>query len=303
MLLLLVVPYLIPLPKQKINKVLPFQNSSFLKLGNTNVHYRVWESKSDTIENYVFLFHGFAGSTYSFETLVPYLQQSNCKVVAIDLPAFGYSDKSSTADFSDSLRVQIALELMNRINPNVPWIVVGHSMGGHATACLAHYFPNKVKKLVFIDGVPFLKIKRSKSSFLLGIHPLKRWAEIIAHYFLYTEDKFADLLGSAYGVSPRPQQVKAYLQPFLLPGSASAILKMASLNKSISIDIKKLNEIPKLILWGENDTWVSIQSAYDFFNQNKNSQLQIISGAGHCPMETHPAETSFQIIKFCRNEN
>ena len=305
LLLLSILPFFIPLPVvEKLVQRPPFENSEFIKLENTNVHYRVWKPDSNSSSNYIFLFHGFSGSTFSYEKLATLLAKENYCVVAMDFPGFGFSDKSEQANFSDSFRIKVSQKIMNQINSSVQWTVVGHSMGAKTAVLVADFFPEKINRIILLDGVPGLDKNESMnffSNFILSFQPVKKWAEILGNYFLFKENKFTELLTSAYGRPPSPEEVSGYLKPFFVPRSATSILEMSQIKNKIKSWKKNWKQKPLMLIWGEKDKWIAMNIGKEFHDQNKGSVWVEIKNAGHCPMETHPVETASSILNFIKD--
>ncbi len=80
------------------------------------------------------LIHGFPGSSYDWSTLVPLLKG---RVITLDLPGYGFSDKSFDASytlFDQAAVVEAVLEQLGVASCTV----IGHDMGDTVTAELAH---------------------------------------------------------------------------------------------------------------------------------------------------------------------
>ena len=301
------VPYLFELPETNYStNPTPFSNSQFLKVDGTLVHYRTWKPDTGSIKNYVFLVHGFSGSTYSFQKLAPLLIKNKALVIAVDLPGFGFSDKTINSNFSDSFKVILSDRIMSQVNSKAKWILVGHSMGAKTVALIAQKKTDKVSKIVLIDGLP---VSNSAGFFscvftrVLNLPPLKRAIELIANHFLFNEKKFNELLFSAYGKEPSNEDVLEYLRPFQIQRSASSILEMMKCDQQLNSIPEKLKSIPKMLIWGGDDQWIPINEAKTFLAKNKETKFFTLKNAGHCPMETHPNETLSILLNFFDNEN
>ena len=53
-----------------------------------------------------------------------------------------------------------------------------------------------------------------------------------------------------------------------------------------------------LIIWGENDEWIPLESGYKFSKDLSNSTLVILPECGHIPQEEKPEQTAKIIIDF-----
>lgn len=296
-----ILPYFFSIETKKLSLTeKPFDNSTFFTSHQTRIHYRIWKPQNDSIKNYVLLVHGFSGSTFSFRNNIDTLLQNKCLVVAIDLPAFGFSDKSDSADYTDTARVSILNNLLKSINPAVKWNLIGHSMGASVIANYATNYPEKTNKLVFIDGPAF----ESKgdgpdwTAVFLKFGPIRRWAEVLAKNKFVTKKSFEEFLSSAYSEPADTAVVNGYMKPFEYERSATAIFDMAANTGYAKVEKNILSKIPLLLLWGEKDEWIPISTADEFIKQHPEIIFYTIKDAGHCPMETKSKEVNAHIVSF-----
>ncbi|MFW5725978.1 MAG: alpha/beta fold hydrolase, partial [Bacteroidota bacterium] len=96
-------------------------------------------------------------------------------------------------------------------------------------------------------------------------------------------------------------QVEAYLEPLLLPGTARAILHMQRFSREIAVLDAAALDVPALAIWGENDTWVPLESGNKVLEKMPGVQLRVIEQAGHNPMETHPDQFMTLWMHFLDN--
>lgn len=221
-------------------------------------------------------------------------------VVAVDMPGFGYSDKSDKANYSDLEKVnafnQILIKQDSLIADNSPWIIVGHSMGANTSAQFANQYPNYTKALIWIDGAAINQDISAYTSLTL-YPPLLKWADLVLEKHFLNFEKFNELLSSAYGSNPDSSDVIGYMKPFEIPGSGSAVFRMFAGMGNVEINHEKINHFPKLIIWGKNDQWIPFTDIQKKIKGN----VMLIDEAGHCPMETHPKEVNQMMINFIHN--
>jgi 2-hydroxy-6-oxonona-2,4-dienedioate hydrolase len=289
-------PYFVPIDKKQVDpQQLPFYNSILTQIDGVRLHYRVWEP--DTLKGNVLLIHGFAGSTFSWRNNAEALSNKGYRVVAVDLPAFGFSDKSKAVNYSSYNQSNIVWKLISGMDSS-SWNIIGHSMGADIAGIMAITNPASTGKLIFVGGTAQGQ-KKSRAVAVLKFDPLQRWAEVIANWRFYNYKKFENLLSSAYGQLPDSLAVKGYLEPFTYEGSTTAIFDMAaSAAYHNQEDYDLLTEKPILLIWGENDSWVPLKRAEAFKNNNKNTQLLIIPNSGHCVMETHPEIVNEILLEY-----
>ena len=127
-------------------KTLADGKSHFASLGTNRVHYVTVGQGRHTI---VFV-HCWAGNLGFWREQVPALADK-ARLVLIDLPGHGQSDKPHTAYTMDFLAGAV-LAVMRDAHVDKATLV-GHSMGGAVIACVYRQAPEKVAALVSADGL------------------------------------------------------------------------------------------------------------------------------------------------------
>lgn len=278
----------------------PYSNSYFFSYNHTNFHFRLFVPKH--IQHKTVLVHGFSASTFSFRHNIDSLISNNHLVVAMDMPAFGYSDKTETANYTDTNKIQsihFLLTMINKLTNHQQWNLIGHSMGGTVIGQFASAYPQETNSLIFIDGLPFSSTHSSLQNIIL-YPPLLKWADIILKYKFLNVLSFQELLSSAYGQPADKLSVAGYMEPFKIQNSGSSIFRMAAHSGYAMISDSVINIIPKLIIWGKKDQWIPIENATDYFSKPNTTSL-VVPNAGHCPMETHPEKVNAAITNFISN--
>lgn len=98
------------------------------------------------------LLHGFGGSTFDWEQFVMEPLSRKRRVIAVDLPGFGWSEREPAVTydydkFADRLADTFAALGLERA------AVAGQSMGGGVAAVFAARHPDRVERLVLVDAV------------------------------------------------------------------------------------------------------------------------------------------------------
>ena len=55
---------------------------------------------------------------------------------------------------------------------------------------------------------------------------------------------------------------------------------------------------PTLIIWGDKDQLIPVENAYKFNKAITNSELEIVKGVGHVPMEESPTLFAQRVSLF-----
>lgn len=280
-LLLAGLPYLVPLPERvPLPQQSPYPNGVVHEVCGIRWHAQVWEPSQEAVGTVVLL-HGFSGSTFSWREVGPALALQGMRAVAVDLPPFGFSSRRPPeGEFLPCLA-----EVVARLVPEGPYVLVGHSMGAGVALALAGRLPAHVAGVVLVDGGPFAGKGRGggiRRHLVRG--PGGRWAEVVAQRVLLRPSRFTRTLASAYGREPSATEVEGYRRPLLVAGTAPAVFR--SLPWRLPEVRPPLNQ-PLLIVWGTEDRWVRPQVAEEVAKR-WGGGVRWVPGAGHCPMETHP---------------
>ena len=122
----------------------------YLRTTHLNMHYLDWGGPSgEQSGDPVLALHGLASSCHWYDLIMPHLTDTHRCVAPdqrghgkTDQPPEGYDWRSLSTDLAealDHLGIQRAA-------------VLGHSWGGHTALALAAHYPERVSRLVLIDG-------------------------------------------------------------------------------------------------------------------------------------------------------
>lgn len=140
-------------------KVNEFRNTK----QKVEMKYYVWGSSHRT----VLLVHGWDGMALDFYKMIPALVQNGYRVVAIDGPAHGGSEgeTSNLLHFKEAM-----VQLIDKIG--TPYAIVGHSMGGGASAYMLMEYDILVNRLVMM-AIPISSGKFFEQVFAMLKVPVK----------------------------------------------------------------------------------------------------------------------------------
>lgn len=286
----------------------PWPNSRFITIDSIRIHYRTWNDTLSRPRGKVLLIHGFCGSTFCWRHNHDALAAAGYRVVAIDLPGFGYSGRSDTLNQSQSNRARMIWEALDRIDgrDTSGWNIVGHSMGGGTAEAVALTRPGRTKSLAIANGMIFLKNDNINIT-VVGLvnHPVYRklllsYAE--NHYLTY--NNFRRELKSTYGFLPDTSVVNGYWAPLQVEGTAGTVVNLIGNSREIApLDAKGLSRLPVLLIWGKKDRTIRLSTARKLKRAVPSVELSVIPHARHMPMETHPEEFNRLLLEFLGREN
>jgi len=283
------------IPKSEILGKLP--EDKYIMIDNVNYHYREYPGTGRDI----FLLHGFTSSTYTWEKVIPYLTLQGYHVWALDMKGSGWSDKPLGAKYDIFTLTQEVNKWMDVMGLK-DVVFVGNSLGGAIAVLMVQEHPDKTGKIVLIDsaGYPI------KKPFIIRMAKMPLAAEITKLFFgrwlvkwnlkevFFNDDLITEEQIDAYYIRMRTENI--------LDASVS-------LARSLNFEpdnpyIKRIAEIKNqtLIIWGENDEWIPLESGYKFRKDLSNSTLVIFPECGHIPQEEKPELTAKTIIDFIERD-
>jgi pimeloyl-ACP methyl ester carboxylesterase len=301
---LLGVPFLIPLPDKPYlspQKAAPKDGGRFITIDGIQTYVRDIGPRNAPA---VILIHGFGGSTFSWRKTLLALADAGYRAVALDLKGFGLATKQYDGDYSHGSQATFTLGVVHSLGIERATLV-GHSMGGNVAAHFALRYPERVDKLVIVDGA-IISQELDGSSFLglagwlVRFPPIRRWARH-ALLRLLTPEWVSETLRMAvyWPESVTPDMVAGYLAPQTLENwdwALLGILRDAHKN-ALSVSLTAI-AAPILIIWGEEDTWVPLSAGRRLHKALPNSELYLIPGAGHLPMEETPDAFNARLLAF-----
>lgn len=146
----------------------------FTTIHNIRLHYH---EQGDPQQPVLLLIHGLGCSLRYWSCVFDTQTFSAYRIIALDLPGFGLSEKPESYDYSLPSQADIVFEFMQSLHAR-EYSIVGHSMGGTVAILLAQKHAAAVRHLVVIE--PNLKasdahlsqeiIKHSESDFVKEYH-------------------------------------------------------------------------------------------------------------------------------------
>lgn len=109
----------------------------------------------------VVVIHGFPGSSYDWVDVVDRLPG---RVIAFDLPGYGFSDKSPGGSYSLFSQADVVVSLLEQLGVT-RCLLLAHDMGDTVTAELAHRansgrLPFDIEQIVLTNGSVFIDLAR-----------------------------------------------------------------------------------------------------------------------------------------------
>ena len=271
----------------------PDIHDHFVTINDVKYHYTEYPGPGQDI----FLLHGFASSTYTWEKVAPILQAKGYHVWALDMKGSGWSDKPEGADYAP-------LQLMEEVNA---WmekmglrkaVFVGNSLGGAIAWNMALAHPDKVGKLVLIDAAGFVH-ELPVPVRLSGLPGAGGVARLIFGRWVI-QDIYKQVFFDPASVTE--EQIDAYYNRLRTENALGALTALGRSVSTISSGEYALRipeiQVDTLIIWGRDDAWIPLEDGFKFKEALPNATLAVIPFCGHAPQEEKPEETAHLIIDF-----
>jgi len=179
--------------------------------------------------------------------------------------------------------------------------VVGHSMGGSVAAHLALSAPDRISRLVLVDAAilnadsgPY-----SVPAFALEVPVVRRWAQFGLRRGI--DSLFGDLLFDAAHQDDAitPALEEGYRRALHTPGWDTGLLGILrdARDNNLPAPVSDI-QVPTLILWGAEDTWVAPEDGARLENLIDGAQRVVFSGVGHLPMHEAPEDFNAALLDF-----
>lgn len=135
-------------PPYVAGTIMKSSQSEFVSIRGLEYHCRVWGSAGSPP---MVLLHGFQDVSASWQFMVDALQ-GNWHVIAPDWRGYGLTSWSDADSYWFPDYMADLDFLLEHYSPELPVILIGHSMGGNVAGLYAGVRPERVRKLVNIEG-------------------------------------------------------------------------------------------------------------------------------------------------------
>lgn len=247
------------------------------------------------------LIHGWASSWYALSPLLPLFgQRHHC--FAVNLPGYGssppMSGRATIPDYAKLMR-----EFIRQVTDK-PVVLVGHSMGGMISLCMALEQPDLIERMVLlcptISGRLSYLINLTLTPFvMLERFAVTRTLVTVFEPMVGITDELlrTPLFAERTGISKEDyERIKADTRrrdQGRIRAECFAAMRDNDLRGKIS-PIK----IPSLVIWGMEDNVVPLRDASVVAREWPEADLRIIPNAGHWPQFETPDITERYVRAF-----
>jgi pimeloyl-ACP methyl ester carboxylesterase len=274
-------------------------HSDFVEVDGATIHFQEFGNPTHPT---LILVHGYTASTYVWKTVAPMFAERGFHVIAPDLIGFGYSDKPAWFDYTIQSQARMIVRFMNVLGIGQATLV-GSSYGGAVSSIVTLDYPERVKKLVLVNAVIN---DHQKEHPLMKLGSVRGIGEAMTPFLL--DSRFLIRSRMKQTFSPENQhliteeRVESVRRPLSAADGHNAVLQTARNWDADRIEEDaQLIEQPTLIIWGEDDTVVSIGNGYKMHKSILNSRFVVFRNCGHLPSEEAPENFVEIVTEFCND--
>jgi pimeloyl-ACP methyl ester carboxylesterase len=254
-------------------------------VGVDGFRVRYCDNGRSRVQSLLFI-HGLGGSIESWTNNLKPLSEM-FRVIAIDLPGFGLSDKP-LIDYTIGFYSSILFKFVDVLKLRHPINIVGSSLGGQIAADIAISNLMAVRKLILISPAGV-----SPKSFTSS-PGLDSYANIIT---AASPAKIKKLMSLSSSIPVSNKYADLIFQRIRMPGAKAAFLSALRHSADAKrIDTDKI-ESHTLVIWGKNDLVIPVKFISPFITM-KNCRVNIIEKCGHRPHAEKPAIINAMIQSF-----
>jgi pimeloyl-ACP methyl ester carboxylesterase len=261
-----------------------------LHVRGVRLSYIERETPDPTSAAPILMLHGLIAGGDCFRRLANQLPNQR-RIVALDLPGGGYSDRPETHDATFRAIAELVADTIPALGMDRP-VLIGHSYGGAIALQLAAHRPDLINSMILIAPA----------------HPFSRHQDLLIRFYLTLPGRlFAHLLprvprrvlleGLRNTAGRRRnlqyEHIESYVQTLRYPGTVPYTLGIL---KSWRHDMRKLaqalashpTDVPALLIWGDRDPVVPAFTAPELMRHLAHSEQVTLPGVGHLPNDERP---------------
>jgi pimeloyl-ACP methyl ester carboxylesterase len=243
--------------------------------------------------------HGIPTSSFLWRDMIEKLS-AHGRVIALDLPGFGFSDPPPNGDYSISNYAGIFEAFLEALSIERATLVC-HDYGGPIALTYALRNPEKYDRLIILDT--FLHTNIPPWPLSMKIARIRPFGEIIMRFWGQDIARW----GLEGGVMDKSRISDGIVQRYYMPDGNSGKMNktmLGTLRVDYMEDLKfieknlKTIEKPTLILWGENDMFLPLSLGKQIHRDIAGSKMEILPNCGHFIQEDQPDRATEIIVEF-----
>lgn len=295
----LVLPFLLPLagPKAQSPQALADTNGSFIEVNGATVYYQHAAGDGDA----VLLVHGQSGSSKTWQSTMPALQNEGYDVYAIDLPGLGLSEKGLDLDYSHPAMADVLVGFMDELGLPTAHLVA-HAFSGNIAVIAGQNHPGRILSLSLVAPTIITTPTTEIPPSILGLPFLERWIRVLVRWVL--PEAVGEQLRSATKVDEvvNADLINDYSRVMSTEDWDLTAIGMIRDSHRNTIDGPLENmTMPVAIIWGTDDGWAPPEDGAWVAEAFPNAVYYPLEGIGHLPMHEVPSDFNAILISHLNN--
>lgn len=274
----------------------------FVDVDGLAMHFRQWGPDDGQP---LVLIHGTLAWAETWRDIAAPLGEAGYRVLAPDLPPFGFSQRPTDGDYSRPAQARLVLAFADAMGLE-RFALAGHSFGGGATVEAAMAAPDRILAVILLDVALGLDAEQGGVlSRLLALGPLRNAmsAATIANPWLIGPGLSSFIADDAQAT---PERIALYRQPLGVRGTTSAIGdwiatglfgEHAGARSTDKADYAGL-VVPALVVWGREDTVTPLPQGEEIASLLPAARLVVLDRVGHIPHLEQPGAVTREILTF-----
>lgn len=277
---------------------------------DTRVHFIEWGPRGGKP---LLLVHGAFAWGASWASQAEALAGAGYRVIAMDLPPFGFSEPPADADYSRAAQAQRIQAVIGRLGPR-PVTVVAHSLGAPPAVEAAIGAAQRVDQLVLVDPAwapgaqglgscdapaPLRKALDSPAVGRLLVGATVTEPHLTQHWL-------RQAVANPQAVTPG--RIAQLQQPFVNEGFSESVAQwarqtLAECARAEAEPARRLRElqVPVTLIWGEQDRVTPPAQAQAWRSALPRARLVTLPGLGHIPQMEDAARFNAALLEVLRS--
>ena len=236
----------------------------------------------------IVLVHGTAAWSGFWQEVADHLAKRGWRVVAIDLPPFGWSERDPQRRYDRVAQAERLAAVVGSLGK--PATVVGHSFGAGPATELALRHPNQLRGLVLVDAA-LGELDAAAESGVTKAMRMTPIAELVTAATVTNPNAVELLLRSMIARKEQAhRRVPVLRAPMFREGTTSAYAAwlpnlFAKQDGALSRRTAELRKtkVPVALIWGAADTVTPLDQGKRIAKLTRARSLQVLPGVGHIP--------------------
>lgn len=254
----------------------------------------------------VLLVHGVGAWSETWRPTINALADAGYRVLAIDLPPFGYSFRPPSGDYSTEAQAKRILGVLDALKIDKV-VLVGHSFGARATVEAAMQAPGRVRALVLVCAA-------------LGLQDPPDAGAPLVERLLLQVPTIRNALVATLATNPwmtgtflrafterheaiTPERIEVYRRPLKVVGTTVAVSRwleqfLLDDDRPASRQVRQYRKLtmPALVIWGERDTVTPLAQGLHLASLFVDGTLVTLPRIGHIPQLEAPDAFNAQLL-------